>query len=178
MVKWLTRLASNPQKSGLAKITQSGNKKAVSKYGRTPVPPKPYNDRVDGNIAIREDAHNEILTNADPERPHWRDPKFESRRSVPVFDLFGFNRNYSVRFWKVGGAIMFVLLCAQEVRIMLDSGEDGLRLTGGHRSAIPGFARDDMATERELREAGFSYVGTRQIDNVGTEKTRQDAHRV
>jgi hypothetical protein len=166
-MKWLTRLAA-----------PSASSKAVSKYGRTPVPPKPYKDRVDGNIAIREDTHNEVLSNIDPERPHWRDPKFESRKSVPIFDLFGFNRNWSVSLWKLGGGLTVALICVQECRLMSDLGEDGMRFNGGQRSAVPGFARDNMATEKELRAAGFSYVGVRDIDNIGTEKAKTEALRV
>jgi hypothetical protein len=167
-MKWLTRLASSQPPKAVVK----------SKYGKTPVPPKPYKDRVDGNIAIREDQHNEILANVDPERPHWRDPKFESRKSVPFFDFFGFNRNWSISIWKLGGGLSILMICMQEVRLLNDIGEEGMRVNGGQRSAIPGFARDDMATERELRAAGFSYVGVREIDNVGAERSKAQAQRV
>jgi hypothetical protein len=168
MVKWLARLAGNSSTKAVA----------ASKYGRTPIPPKPYQDRVDGNIAIREDKHNEVLANVDPERPHWRDPKFESRKTVPVFDFFGFNRNWSTSLWKLGGGLTMMLICFQETRLVGDLGEDGLRFNGGQRSAVPGFARDEMATERELRAAGFSYVGVKDVDNIGAERAKADAQRV
>jgi hypothetical protein len=176
MVKWLARLASSP----VSKAGASGNakSKAASKYGKTPVPPKPYKDKHNSNIVLKEDGHQETLANMDPEKPHWRDPKFESRKSTPIIDLFGFNRNWSMSLAKLSGFVGMCLIMWQEVRMTNTYGEDGLRFNGGFRSAVPGYARDDMATERELREAGFSYVGVHSVDNIGTEKARADAQRV
>ena len=185
MVKWLARLASSPvSKAGVSGAAAAGSgqgkgpKRGVSKYGKTPVPPKPYKDKFSSNIVLQEDGHQETLANMDPEKPHWRDPKFESRKSTPIIDLFGFNRNWSMSLAKLSGFIGMLLVMSQEVKLMNTYGEDGLRFNGGYRSAVPGYARDDMATERELREAGFSYVGVRNVDNIGTEKARADAQRV
>lgn len=164
-MKWLTRLVSGAGSS------------PIKKRGRTPVPPKPYTDKVDGNVAIREDKHQEILANLDSERPHWRDPKFESRTSTPFFDLFGFNRNWSFSLWKVGAStILFVVY--QEFRLVAEMGEDSMRLSGGHRSAVPEYARDDLATEQELRAAGFSYVGVKEVDAVGAAKATANSQRL
>lgn len=161
-MKWLTRF-----------VTSS----PVKKKPRTPVPPRPYTTKVDGNVAIREDKHQEILANLDPERPHWRDPKFESRSSTPLFDLFGYNRNWSFSLWKIGACSIF-LVAYHEFRFTVEMGEDALRLTGGHRSAVPEWARDDLATEQELRAAGFSYVGVKEIDAVGSAKATANAQKV
>uniref|UniRef100_A0A7S1LXE7 Uncharacterized protein n=1 Tax=Neobodo designis TaxID=312471 RepID=A0A7S1LXE7_NEODS len=174
MVKWLARLASSP----VSKAASGAAEKKVSKYGRTPVPPKPYKDRFNSNIVLKEDGHQETLANMDPEKPHWRDPKFESRKATPIVDIFGFNRNWSMSLAKVMAFLAMCGIIYQEINLMSTYGDDGMRMNGGYRSAVPGYARDDMATERELREAGFSYVGVRGVDNVGTEKSRADAQRV
>ena len=179
MVKWLARIASSPVKGAAAASAAANDKnKRVSKYGRTPVPPKPYKDKFNSNIVLQEDGHQETLANMDPEKPHWRDPKFESRKATPIVDIFGFNRNYSMSLAKLTAFLGLCGIIYQEFALLSTYGEDGMRFNGGYRSAVPGYARDDMATERELREAGFSYVGVRAIDNVGTEKSRADAQRV
>lgn len=146
---------------------------------RTPIPPKPYAERVNANVILREQAHQERLANIDPERPHWRDPKFESREKVPFFDVFGYNRNWSWTLFKVFAVISFGHLFLQEGRIMNEYGGDLMRSVVVSVSAKPDYARDDTATEAELKAAGFAYVGTRQLDNVGVKvdsaKLRDDS---
>lgn len=147
-MKWLTRI--------------------VTGKARTPMPPKPYTEKVNANVIIREQLKREQIANIDPERPHWRDPKFESREKVPFFDIFGFNRNWSWTMFKIVSGTMFALLFYHEAKIVANHSDGSLmRVNIGSVSSMPDYARDEVATEAELRAAGFAYVGTKNMDHIG-----------
>lgn len=136
---------------------------------RTPLPPKPYVDTASTGkhmSDIRLYDPND-LSHVDPEKPHWQDARFESREKVPFFDVFGYNRDWSWTIFKVSG-IFFVAIFYWETRTLVYMKDDPLRLSSTTNiSPVPDYARDDKATEEELRAAGFAYVGVKKLDNLG-----------
>jgi hypothetical protein len=138
---------------------------------RTPIPPKPYVDT--GNVAKHMkdpryfDPHD--LKNIDPEKPQWDDPRFETKESKPFFDIFGMNRDWSWSIFKFSSLFVVVLLY-QEMRLAAFANAEGIdaRLSQtANVSSVPDFARDNKATEEELREAGFAFVGVKKLDSLG-----------
>ncbi|KAG5496206.1 hypothetical protein JKF63_02507 [Porcisia hertigi] len=136
---------------------------------RTPLPPKPYVDTastgrhmVDARLYDGDD-----LTQIDPEKPHWQDKRFESRERVPFFDVFGYNRDWSWSLFKLS-SLFFVLILYWEMRSLAYMKYDPLRISSTTTvSPVPDYARDEKATEEELREAGFAYIGVKKLDNLG-----------
>ncbi|CCW70627.1 unnamed protein product [Phytomonas sp. Hart1] len=136
---------------------------------RTPMPPKPYVDTsspgrhmVDKRLYDMGD-----LKNIDPEKPHWQDPRYETREEVPFFDFFGFNRDWSWSLFKLS-LLLFGLLMYWEIRMWIYTKDDGFRLFGTPMiSPIPSYARDDKDTEEELKKAGYTYIGVKNLDNLG-----------
>lgn len=151
-MKWILRLV------GLQK-----------KKKRTPMPPKPYVDVSNTGKHMSNPKYYDMndLKNVDPEKPHWHDPRFESRESAPFFDFFGFNRDWSYSLFKVS-SIFFVLLFYYEFRLIMQMGENDLKLSSTTTvSATPDYARDDKGIAEELQKAGFAYVGVKKLDNLG-----------
>ncbi|CAJ1032440.1 hypothetical protein, conserved [Leishmania lindenbergi] len=136
---------------------------------RTPLPPKPYVDTasagkhmVDARLYDSND-----LTQVDPEKPHWQEMRFESREKVPFFDLFGCNRDWSWSLFKLS-SLFFVMVFYWEMRSLAYMKDDPMRISSTTTvSPVPDYARDEKATEEELREAGFAYIGVAQLDNLG-----------
>ncbi|GET91479.1 hypothetical protein, conserved [Leishmania tarentolae] len=139
----------------------------------TPLPPKPYVDTastgrhmVDARLYDSND-----LTHIDPEKPHWQEMCFESRERVPFFDIFGYNRDWSWSLFKVS-CFFFLMIFYWEMRSLAYMKNDPLKLTSTTTvSPVPDYARDEKATEEELREAGFAYVGLEKLDNLGVSGT-------
>ncbi|CBH18526.1 uncharacterized protein TEOVI_000860000 [Trypanosoma equiperdum] len=150
-MKWLLRL-----------VGRRGKKK-------TPIPPKPYVDTASSSkhmSDIRMYDPND-LKHVDPEKPHWQDPRFESRESVPFFDVWGFNRDWSWSLFKLS-LLIFVLIFYWEMRSMMYLKDAPPRITSTTTvSPVPDYARDEKATEEELRAAGFAYVGVKKLDHLG-----------
>lgn len=136
------------------------------KFKRTPLPPKPFEDKQNSNILVYNRGYEEHIGGVDPEKPHWRDPKFESREKTPFMDIFGFNRNYSYSLFKLSFLVMLGLFVV-EAKSVIVMQEDALQLSAKTPTPDPEWARDDQATERELRAAGFALVGYKKLDNVG-----------
>ncbi|ORC88336.1 uncharacterized protein TM35_000172080 [Trypanosoma theileri] len=151
-MKWLLRV-----------LTRRGKKK------KTPIPPKPYVDTasvarhmVDPSLYDMND-----LKHIDPEKPHWQDPRFESRESLPFFDFWGYNRNWSWTLFRIS-AIIFFGIFYWEMHTLAYMQKDTPKLTGSTTvSPVPDYARDEKATEEELRAAGFAYIGVKKLDNLG-----------
>ncbi|KPA84687.1 hypothetical protein ABB37_01194 [Leptomonas pyrrhocoris] len=141
----------------------------IRRTPRTPLPPKPYVDTastgkhmVDPRLYDPND-----LRHVDPERPHWQDSRFESREKVPFFDVFGYNRDWSWTIFKVSG-LFFVAIFYWETRTLIYMKDDPLKISSTTNvSPVPDYARDEHATEEELRAAGFAYVGVKKLDNLG-----------
>ncbi|KPI90817.1 hypothetical protein ABL78_0050 [Leptomonas seymouri] len=141
----------------------------VRRKRRTPMPPKPYVDTastgthmVDARLYDPND-----LSHVDPEKPHWQDAHFESRERVPFFDLFGYNRDWSWTMFKVSG-LFFAVILYWETRALLYMKDDPLKISSTTNvSSVPDYARDEKATEEELRAAGFAYIGVKKLDNLG-----------
>lgn len=107
------------------------------------------------------------LAQIDPEKPHWQDKRFESRERVPFFDVFGYNRDWSWSLFKVS-SLFFVMILYWEMRSLAYMKNDPLKITSTTTvSPVPDYARDEKATEEELHEAGFAYVGLEKLDNLG-----------
>ncbi|CAD2216291.1 hypothetical protein AGDE_00961 [Angomonas deanei] len=143
-------------------------KRLFTKKQKVPLPPKPYIDTAStGRHMIDPRLYDMTdLKHIDPEKPHWHDPRFESRESVPFFDFFGYNRDWSWTLFKLAG-IFFALVMYMEARTFAYSKDDGFKVTGTTMiSSTPDYARDDTATQAELEKAGFSYVGVKKIDNL------------
>ncbi|EAN91092.1 hypothetical protein, conserved [Trypanosoma cruzi] len=136
---------------------------------RTPIPPKPY---VDTASAMRHMTDPRLydpddLKHIDPEKPHWQDPRFESRENLPFFDFWGYNRDWSWTFFRIS-TLIFVLALYWEMRSLMYMQKDPPRITGSTTiSPVPDYARDDNATEKELRAAGFAYIGVKKLDHLG-----------
>ncbi|KAG5494690.1 hypothetical protein JIQ42_02305 [Leishmania sp. Namibia] len=136
---------------------------------RTPLPPKPYVDTASTGQHMCDprlyDSHD--LRHIDPEKPHWQDVRFESRERVPFFDIFGYNRDWSWSLFKMS-SLFFVMILYWEVRSLAYMKDDPIRISSTTTvSPVPEYARDEKATEEELREAGFAYVGVAKLDNLG-----------
>ena len=160
-VKWLKRIADDRLPSVLR------SKKAA----RTPMPPKPYVDTSSVKRHMDDPRYSDPtdLKNIDPEKPQWDDPRFESRSEKPFFDLFGFNRDWSWSIFKLS-TLMGVALIYQEMRVAAFAQAENMdvRLTqSANISSVPDFARNEQATEEELRKAGFAYVGVKKLDSLG-----------
>jgi hypothetical protein len=136
------------------------------KFKKTPLPPKPYDDKQNSGVMITNRGYEEHIGGVDPEKPHWRDPKFESREKIPLMDFFGFNRNYSYSLFKVSCLVLLALF-AVETKSVIVMQENALQLSAKTPTPDPEWARDDQATERELKAAGFALVGYKKLDNVG-----------
>lgn len=107
------------------------------------------------------------LKHIDPEKPHWQDPRFDSRENVPFFDVFGFNRDWSWSIFKFS-TLLFAVVMYYEFRAMMLNKDDPLRVSSTTSvSSVPDYARDDKATEEELRRSGFAYIGVKNLDNIG-----------
>ena len=155
--KWLAKLAEG---------------RLFSRKQRTPIPPKPYVDT--GNVTkhMNDPRYYDPndLRNVDPEKPHWDDPRFESKETKPFFDLFGINRDWSMSIFKLSSIFLLVLLY-QEIRLAAFARSDGIdaRVTQTtNMSPLPDYARDEKATEEELRAAGFAFVGVKKLDSLGS----------
>jgi hypothetical protein len=135
----------------------------------TPIPPKPYVEPFNASLHLKDPRYydpNE-LKHIDPEKPHWKDNKFESRERVPFFDVFGFNRDWSWSLYKLA-TLIFVGVGYHEVRLVMYGSIDDVSSKGsGGVSPTPDYARDDKATEEELRKAGFAFVGVKKLDHLG-----------
>lgn len=136
------------------------------KFKKTPLPPKPYDDKHNSGQLITNRGYEEHIGGVDPEKPHWRDPKFESREKTPIMDVFGFNRNYSYSLFKLSCLVLLGLFVV-ETKSAIVMQENALQLNAKTPSPAPEWARDDQATERELKAAGFALVGYKKLDNVG-----------
>jgi hypothetical protein len=141
------------------------------KFKRTPLPPKPYEENHDKMVALKDRAEEERIAGVDPERPHYRDPKFESREKVPFFDFFGFNRDWSYSLGKLG-VLTIIVMFVKELQAAVVLQENAMKMQAEQPRATPEDVETFTATERELRAAGFAVVGYRQLDNVGK---RQDS---
>nr|CCC95977.1 unnamed protein product [Trypanosoma congolense IL3000] len=150
-MKWFLRLIKRP-----------GTK-------RTPIPPKPYVDTASASRHMTDprlyDPND--LKHIDPEKPHWQDPRFESRERVPFIDVWGFNRDWSWSLFKLS-TLIFVGIFYWEMRSVVYFKDSPPRMTSTTTiSAVPDYARDEKATEEELRAAGFAYVGVKKLDHIG-----------
>ncbi|KEG15371.1 hypothetical protein DQ04_00091050 [Trypanosoma grayi] len=150
---------------------------------RTPIPPKPY---VDTASAMKHMTDTRLydpddLKHIDPERPHWQDPRFESRESVPFFDFWGYNRDWSWTLFRLS-AFLFVGVFYWEMRSLVYMQKDPPKVTSSTTiSPVPDYARDEKATEEELRAAGFAYVGVKKLDHLGlrgSDVAQQDKNEV
>lgn len=148
-MKWLLRL------SGKAKP-------------KTPLPPKPYVDVHNVSKHMSDPRYTDItdIKNIDPEKPHWEDPRFDSRETKPFFDFFGYNRDWSWTMFKLVTILLAGLFYA-EIR-MIGFAEDMSVSSAPVVVAVPEYARDNKATEEELKAAGFAFVGVKSLDHIGT----------
>jgi hypothetical protein len=148
----------------------------VSRKKRTPVPPRPYVDTVNPIKEMTDPRthQGDVTPFLDPEKPHWKDPKFESREHIPYIDFFGYNRDWSWTMFKIA-TIMFLVIMVHEFWAFFGLGKDAMRMTGTSVQATPTFAKNERATEKELRDAGFAYVGTKAYENIGAFKEEQRA---
>ncbi|RNF23810.1 uncharacterized protein Tco025E_02711 [Trypanosoma conorhini] len=150
-MKWLLRF-----------ITRRGRQ-------RTPIPPKPYVDTASASRHMTDPRlyDPDDLKHIDPEKPHWQDPRFESRESLPFFDFWGYNRDWSWTLFRAS-TVIFAMALYWEMRTLLYVRNDPPRITGSTTvSPVPDYARDDKATEEELRAAGFAYIGVKKLDHLG-----------
>lgn len=132
------------------------------------MPPRPYIDTSsDGKHMVDRRLYDPAdLTHADPEAPHWKDPRFESRQEVPFFDVWGFNRDWSWSLFKLA-SFFFVAVFYWETRTLMTVKDDMPRISSTTTvSAVPAYARDNKATEEELKAAGFAFVGVKNLDNL------------
>lgn len=139
------------------------------KRKKTPLPPKPYVDTASTgrHMVDRRMYDPKDLKHIDPEKPHWQDPRFDSRDTVPFFDFFGYNRDWSWSLFKLS-TFLFVCVMYYELRTMILNKDDPMKISSTTSvSPVPDYARDDKATEEELRASGFAYVGVKRLDNLG-----------
>lgn len=181
-MKWLIKTitggaaASASAAAGGAKAATSMTP-PVKKKGRTPMPPKPYEDISFGGRHMSDPRYYDQndLANFDPEKPHWQDNRFESREKVPFLDLFGFNRDWS---WSLFKCSLSILLAVgyMEMRnsFFLDDSNPKVTSAPGV-TATPSYARDERATEEELKKAGFAYVGVKELDHLGSVERKLNA---
>ncbi|EPY35136.1 hypothetical protein STCU_00513 [Strigomonas culicis] len=149
-MKWLVRLLSRKKKK------------------KVPLPPKPYVDISSPGRHMVDPRLNDMtdLKNIDPEKPHWQDPRFDSRETVPFFDFFGFNRDWSWSLYKLA-CVLFVAIFYWEVRSMIMMKDNPIRATSTTNiAAAPEYSLDKEATKEELQAAGFSFVGVKNLDNL------------
>lgn len=147
-MKWLVRMATGKKK--------------------TPMPPKPYVDvdRAGKHMSDPRYYDMDNLAHTDPEHAHWKEGRFESRSSVPVIDIFGFNRDWSWSMFKVA-SLIFVGVFYYEYRLMMTSNAEDVQIMGsGVVQAQPKYVRSDANTEEELRKAGFAFVGVKDLDHL------------
>eukprot|EP00760_Papus_ankaliazontas_P025268 PhM_4_TR2596/c0_g1_i1/m.4721 len=151
-----------------------GYLKQVFAKRKTPIPPKPVQEEFSPLEAVRARVGGFV----DPEKPHWDDPRFETRGKIAWFDLFGMNRDWSMTLFKFfcASGVMFLV---NEYRMARYSGEDITRMRGGLISATPSYsvAEEDASrtTRDSLRGDGFAYVGYKHLDFVGAEQDEQKA---
>eukprot|EP00796_Vickermania_ingenoplastis_P013282 gene13282-9123_t len=139
------------------------------KKKRTPMPPKPYIDTsAGGKHMVDPRLYNpKNLAEIDPEKPHWQDPRFDSRQEVPFFDIWGYNRDWSWTLFKLA-SLIFVAVFYYEMRLLAFSRDEMPKISSTTTvSAVPDYARDNKATEEELKAAGFAFVGVKKLDNLG-----------
>ena len=119
-------------------------------------------------MALQEESWQEKFAGVDPEQAHWRDPKFESKPRQGFFDSigFGYNRDWSRTAWRCSYFIFVVIFYNEFLRGWELQGEM-MRQRVREVSPIADYARDEEATEREMREAGFTYIGVKRLDNLG-----------
>lgn len=150
------------------------------KKRKTPIPPKPYKDENIVKKHMYDPAFVDFsdLSQTNPETPHWHSGEFESRESVPLVDIWGFNRDWSWSLYKLM-CCSVVFLLMYEYRLIRNAPLEGLQNPSPGVTARPSWAReeeDERATEEELRAAGFAYVGTRQLDSIGVVLDRSRQH--
>eukprot|EP00759_Apiculatamorpha_spiralis_P043963 PhF_6_TR41101/c0_g1_i1/m.62252 len=134
---------------------------------RTPVPPNPYKD--DHNpVAVFRKRYGGLI---DPERPHYTDPRFESRGRIPWFSIFGINRDWSMSVFKFTLFLMGSFF-VHEYRLL--KSQDGTsRLRGNLVTTKPAFTVEDeieyaKQTREELDNEGYAFVGVKHLDFVGS----------
>ena len=157
--KWLRKLAE-------------GRFSFLRRKPKTPIPPKPYVDTANVSKHMNDPRYYDPndLRNVDPEKPHWDDPRFETKETKPFFDLFGINRDWSMSLFKLS-SIFLVVFLYQEFRLAAFARAEGIdaRVSQApNTSPLPDYARDDKATEEELRAAGFAFVGVKKLDSLGS----------
>lgn len=153
-MKWLARMAGKEVKP------------------RTPLPPKPYKDNVHNPLKMATDARYydpKDISITNPDKPHWQDPRFESRERTPFFDFFGFNRDWGNTMFKLGFCIFGFAIFIEAKMFLNYQQTDGIEATGSGL-AKPKFFTADDATEAELRAAGFSVVGTKELSGMSIKK--------
>lgn len=142
----------------------------TGKRKRTPMPPKPYIDTSAGgkHMVDKRFYDPNDLTHIDVEKPHWQDPRFDSRQEIPFFDFWGYNRDWSWTLFKIA-SLFFVAVFYWETRTVMYMKEEMPKVTSTTTvSALPGYARDNKATEEELKAAGFAFVGVKSLDNLSS----------
>lgn len=135
---------------------------------RTPVPPKPYKDNIHNPIKHATDPRYydpKDISILDPDKPHWQDPRYESRQSTPFFDFFGYNRDWGNTLFKLG-FLVFICGMFMELKMILNFQEsstvDAMSIPVGQ----PGYAQTDTVSEAELKAAGFEVVGTKELSSM------------
>lgn len=110
------------------------------------------------------------LKHIDPEKPYWQDPRFDSRQEVPFFDIWGYNRDWSWSLFKLA-TLFFVAIFYWETKTLIHIKDDMPKVSSTTTvSAVPDYARNNTATEEELRAAGFAFIGVKQLDNLGDQE--------
>jgi hypothetical protein len=133
---------------------------------KTPLPPKPYIDVSHAGKQMSDPRYTNMndLANIDAEKPHWDDPRFDSREKVPFFDGFGFNRNWSWSIFKMM-CMIFPLMFYYEMCLIRDNAE-GTRINNMGTIRITPTYSVGQATDDELRNAGFALVGSKDLDHL------------
>lgn len=150
-MKWLTRVVSSS---------------AATKRPKTPMPPKPYTD--DLHLRSKQLADPRYgtgdLADTNKDAPHWQDPRYDSKVDNKWYDLFGYNRDWSMTLMRVSAVGIFAGLIF-EGYMMMNFNSDMTDVVNS-MAANPDFSPEERrATTEELKEAGFAVVGRGDLSN-------------
>eukprot|EP00742_Colponemidia_sp_Colp-10_P025927 GILJ01031561.1.p1 GENE.GILJ01031561.1~~GILJ01031561.1.p1 ORF type:complete len:155 (-),score=12.82 GILJ01031561.1:4-468(-) len=135
---------------------------------RTPIPPKPYRENVFNPVKHATDPRYydpKDISILDHDKPHWQDPRFESRASTPVFDFFGFNRDWGNTLFKLG-FLVFACGVYMEMQMVLNLQDSDVADTHSFPVAQPGYAQSNSVSNDELKAAGFEVVGAKELSSL------------
>lgn len=150
---------------------QFGVRALIGLKERTPVPPRPYHvDGLQAKLPGKLKNLEHQLSGLDPDvNAHFRAPKFETKSKQNLLEqiTFGANRDWFGALQKIWLFIIVVLIYNEFVRGWEYYGE-AMKGAVHEISPIGKYARDEEATEKELRESGFAYVGVQELASKST----------